>query len=151
MKPRCNKYEELPRSAYLWLLTTGLAIALLAGCAPGESTASVSGKVTYKSELVPVGTVSFITEKSVASGPISNGEYTVARAPLGDVKITVSTPAVPDEQQQKQMKQKVEGKTFGGSTTKAVAVPQAFSNPDSSGLTYKVTPASPQTHDIEIK
>lgn len=124
---------------------------VVAGCGGGPPTAAVSGKITYKGQPVPTGTVSFVSESTVASGQISNGQYTVAQAPIGPVKITVSTPAIPDAMQQRQMKQSVEGKSATGAAGMTpVAVPPAFANPDSSGLTYTVTSASPQNHDIEI-
>jgi len=74
------------------LVVFGVTLAL-SGC--GKSTGSVSGKVTYKGEPLPSGTVTFVTDAGVVSSPIAvDGTYSIPKAPLGTVAITVTTPAV---------------------------------------------------------
>jgi len=126
-----------------------LSVSLATGCGPKEGPkADVSGKITFQGKPVTAGSISFIKDDIVAAGAIKNGEYKVIGAPIGLVKIGIVTPAAPPE---KQMKQKVEGKSFSGDGGgPVVSVPPKFSNPDASGLTYTVTEGAPQTHDIEI-
>ena len=128
-----------------------LAVILLAGCsASGPPRASVSGKVSYKGEPLPTGTVTFVSDDLtvVESAPISGGEYTMARAPVGPVKIGVQTPVAANNMQ---TKQKIEGKSAPAAAAKVVSVPDGFRMPETSGLTYTVTSEPNQTHDIPLK
>ncbi|HMC65045.1 MAG TPA: hypothetical protein VKI65_08895 [Gemmataceae bacterium] len=63
----------------------------LVGC--GGPEAMVAGKVTYKGEPLPSGTVTFIRDgANPASGQIkADGTYVVEYAPVGDCTITVIT------------------------------------------------------------
>lgn len=132
-----------------YLAVFSLTLLVFSGCgAGGGPRANVKGKISYNGQPLPVGTITFVGEKVVASGQIINGEYAVPQAPVGPVKISVSTPAPVSAMQ---MNQKVEGKSFGGQDTNVVQVPSNYSNPDFSGLTYTVTKDSPQTYDIELK
>ena len=121
----------------------------LAGCGRA-SRASVSGRVSYRDVPLPAGTVSFIAQDSnvVESAPIQNGQYTIARAPLGPVKVTVTTPPAANATQ---MGQRVPGKTIEGGADKVVPVPAEYGNPEQSGLRYTVTKEEKQTFDIPLK
>jgi hypothetical protein len=122
------------------------------GCGPkGPARVSVTGRVTYRNMPLTAGTVAFISQSSnvVATGTITNGQYTVAQAPVGAVKITVVTP---QPQPQMQFQQKVEGKTMTESAgAAAIQVPATYSNPEESKLAYTVTGDKEQTHDLDLQ
>ena len=125
---------------------------LLSGCGPAEAPrAAVSGKVVYKGQSVPTGSVSFINGNTVVTGQIKDGQYSIPNAAIGANKVGVTTPPAPPPQQQMQMKQKVEGKTFSAEEAKVVPVPAKYGNPETSGLTYTVTAEKTQTFDIDLK
>lgn len=120
------------------------------GCGKTEAPrAQVSGDVKYQGKPLPVGTVAFVsgTGEVVETGPIKDGRYTVARAPVGEVKVSVTTPPPPSAMQ---MRQKVEGKKMEGSVA-VVAVPSRYNDPGSSGLTYTVTGEKTQTFNINLR
>jgi hypothetical protein len=128
-----------------------MLLALLAfgmGCATEAPRVSVSGQVKYQGKPVPTGTVTFIADdgKTVVSGPIKNGEYTVARAPVGPVKIAVNTPPPAGSQ----TLQKVPGKTFEGPTDTPVQVPSVYASAETTTLKYTVTSVKTQTHHIVV-
>ena len=128
-------------------------LLLLAGCGPsGPNRVKVSGKITYKGDPVPTGSVTFLSEHNlIESSPIVNGEYSIARAPVGNVKIGISTPSVSSNVQNMQQKQKIEGKSREATGAKAVVVPDTYREAEKSGLTYSVTNDASQTHDIPLK
>src|SRR5215467_11553492 len=72
-----------------------LLLPVLAGCG-GKRTGFVTGKVTFKGQPVTSGSVTFYGEDGrVDSGQLSiEGNYTIAQAPRGVVKVTV-VPAQP--------------------------------------------------------
>lgn len=135
------------------VVALGLALAAgVAGCGGGgPKRVGVSGTVTYAGQPVPTGTISFIGDADVVeSSPIRDGKYTIARAPVGPVKVTVSTPTAPSGITQKQTKQKFEGMSYDGGGDKVVAVPRRYTQADTSGLTYTVTDAAAQSYDIAL-
>src|SRR5262249_43114319 len=67
-----------------------LALALLAGGC--SSSGTVTGKVTYKGEPLGSGKVAFYSANATATGDIdASGNYTIPKAPLGPVRVTVET------------------------------------------------------------
>src|SRR5262249_16150620 len=55
-------------------------------------TGTVTGKVTYDGEIVPVGTITFFPEKGKpVFAEIVHGEYKAEKVPVGPVTVTVST------------------------------------------------------------
>ncbi len=133
----------------LFVACVGFGFLLAAGCGPSEAPrAEVTGKISYKGKPLTVGSVNFIGGNIVASGTIESGQYKVADAPVGDVQISVLTPA--STAAPMQMKQKVEGKSFTGTNVEVVPVPPALNDPATSGLKYTVKAESPQTYDIAI-
>jgi hypothetical protein len=110
----------------------------------------VSGKVIYQNKPVPSGTVTFVGEDDrVESAEIQeDGTYTIAKAPVGPVKIGVRTYEtwVPPTQSQ------LPGQVPEAPPAKKplVRVPDDYRNPDTSGLTYVVGPGG-QTHNLELK
>jgi hypothetical protein len=74
----------------------GLAALLIAGCGDG-STATVSGTVTVDGQPLKEGLIRFVPPSTAAAAveaPITNGEYTAAGVPLGEVQVQISAPKV---------------------------------------------------------
>lgn len=139
------------RNVLVLFAIVSCGLLMTSGCGPAAAPrAPVSGKVSYKGQPLPSGTVAFVNENTVATGQIQNGQYSIPNAAVGSNKVSVTTPP-PSVGQEMQMKQKVEGKTFSGEATKPVAIPAKYNNPEGSGLTYTVTADKNQTYDIELK
>jgi hypothetical protein len=137
-----------------------------AGCAPSKG--SISGKVIYKETPLKGGNVTFISTdgKQTLSTPIKDdGTYSIENMPVGPVTITVETESLASAAQAATQAGKSHRNTpppgsgappgYGGSDAadfakRYVKIPDNYANPDTSGLTYTVTPGS-QTHDIELK
>ena len=67
-------------------------LLLLAGCSRGFG--NVSGKVSYKGQPLPKGTITFYDEanQAVSSGIADDGSYSVSKVAAGKVKIAVTLP-----------------------------------------------------------
>lgn len=75
-----------------------LALLLLAGCSAEKGTARLSGRVTLDGKAIETGTVQVVSDdgKRYDSGAIGkDGKYEVARAPVGDVKLSILIPELP--------------------------------------------------------
>ncbi len=147
------------------LLFIGLLV-LSVGCGPPER-ATVKGKVTLGETPLPVGNVMFWgADNATATATIDkDGNYVVADAPVGDVKVTVSTPKVNPQQfeMMRSMKNGAAGTTesvdpndpsrkisiMGSIPENVVAAPEKYADPATSGLTYSVK-SGEQTHDIKL-
>lgn len=126
-----------------------LALLCGVGCGPKQTPrVEVKGKISYQGKPLTAGSVTFISGNDVGSGAIANGEYSIPDAPVGDVQISIVTPAATMAPQQ--MKQKVEGKSFSATDAPVVPVPPNFNDPATSGLKYTVKPDPMQTYDIVI-
>jgi hypothetical protein len=145
------------------------SLLVAAGC---SRTGSVSGKVTYKGQVLKAGMVQFFPEGKGGdfSAPIKeDGSYSVAKLPPGMAKITVvSNTANPlasmppmargagakgMKQAEEQMKKSKEGGAGGNSpfaTNQGAAVPAQYGDPEKSGLKLDVTGGS-QSFDIKIE
>jgi len=128
------------------------------GCGPGEKFAEVTGVVKYKGTPLTAGRVAFMgADNSVGASDIqADGTYTIARIAPGMAKIGVTPPPAPIVNPQMKGKGGVPGreddvKNFTAPTASKVKLPAAAGDPDKSGLSYTVTDAPKQTHDIEIK
>jgi hypothetical protein len=71
-----------------------LAVSLLAlsGC-DGMPRATVRGTVTLDGQPIELGAVSFIPvdgQSPTTGGPITNGRYSVANVPVGEMKVAIS-------------------------------------------------------------
>jgi len=139
---------------------------VLAGCG-GPGKGDVSGVVTIKGEPISVGRISFLSQvdkQEVFSAYLVRGKYTIKDCTAGPVTISVESFEPPDPATLKGTK----GKTTmrpkdnvkmerppeleelaSGPKLKFVPIPQKYSNPESSGLTYEVQ-TGPQTHDIVL-
>jgi hypothetical protein len=89
----------------------------------------VSGKVTYKGKPLPAGTITFAgADAKAVSAPLAeDGTYAATKIEPGTYKIAIDT----------------------RKAANAVAIPEKYSDPDKSSLTYQVQKGS-QTHDIDL-
>ncbi len=132
-----------------------LAVQVVAGC--GVATGNVSGKVTYKNKPLNAGTVTFIGQNNAVLTSVitDDGRYSISKCPVGEVKITISTPAVGVGVERAKMDPgKMGGAPAGvGETVKPVAhvtVPSDYNSPETSKLTYTVIKGD-QAHDLDLK
>jgi len=138
-----------------WVLRATLLVLLvvaLAGCSRPKGI--VAGKVSYNGEAVPSGTVSFYgKDDEVSSAPIGpDGTYEATKVPLGEVKVTVTTPPPPDENAAERLKKNpmVIDKGIDIKQQKVVSVPRKYNLPGTSGISLTVTQGS-QPFDITLK
>jgi hypothetical protein len=148
-----------PRIALGCLLSLALAVA---GC--GSKTGAVRGKVYYKNQTLPSGTVTFQSkDQTVARSATiqADGSYTIERMPVGPVIITVVTQnTVPGMAGGEGAKGKMNASAMGGpadapkgesaAAANAVRIPREYSDASNSPLKYEVKSGS-QDHDIEVK
>ena len=75
------------------LITMPLFLALAVGCAKNSNAPSgVSGKVTYKGEVVPAGTITFHAPKGgIFSYPLTDGKYSGSQLPAEEMIVTIET------------------------------------------------------------
>ncbi len=139
-----------------WWFAAGLlvvALPLAGGCGNGKG--DVSGKVTYKGELLKFGSVQFMSPAGAMVSEIqSDGTYSLTGVPSGTSKISVT--CQDDEGYVKYMhalaasakdKSKPKPKGHPDDFSK---VPAKYNDFDKSGLTYEVK-SGKQTYDIELK
>jgi len=135
------------RAAFLALL-----VFALAGCSRPKGT--VTGKVSYNGEAVPSGTVAFYgKDDEVSSAPIGpDGTYEATKVPLGEVKVTVTTPPPPDPNAAERLKNNpmVIERGIVIKQEKVVSVPRKYNLPGTSGISLTVTQGS-QPFDIALK
>jgi hypothetical protein len=129
-------------------------LVLLAALGCGSGSATVSGKVTYKGEPLPAGSVAIYGAngkvQSVTIG--TDGTYTISKAPVGDVKMTVVTPnPSPGAQQSKGATRKHPGAedTASSPPLKVVPIPERYTDPDKSGLNFTLKPGE-QTINLDL-
>jgi hypothetical protein len=132
----------------------------LTGCG-GPRTAEVSGKVMYKGELVPTGKIAFIAEDGRMDwSSISNGEYTMSRAPVGPVRVTVEGGTLQIIQGPPMMRKVPEGMMqmkgdkpgpidLPDPTKEKMKVPPKYGDEKNSGLTYEVQ-SGKQEKDFDL-
>jgi len=149
------------RLAPVWgrLLLFGFLATLVAGCGPDfKKRATVKGKVTLDGKVISVGTVVFHSEQNITGNAKldEDGYYVMNDAPLGECRVTVSTPRLPP-QGMAHLKGAPTGPVMPGTTppdpqsmpSKIVSVPVRFSKPETSGLTFKVETGE-HTFDIKL-
>jgi hypothetical protein len=132
------------------LLPAVLLAAVATGCSENK-TGNVSGIVTFQGKPMPGGYIFFtnvasegsvIAQKSGGIG--EDGAYSVAKVPIGDVKITLQEPAGALE---------ANLPAKGGMPRRApppVTLPPQYKSVEQTDLKYTVTPGD-QKHDIELK
>jgi len=147
-----------------------LCLLLTTGC---SSKGTVTGKVSYQGQTLKGGTVVFVPEGGggvFRSTIAEDGAYTVAKVPPGLAKITVETKslkpisipggankgAIKSTLPPDIMKDAPPGTDlekmfdFEGPAKKYVPIPDKYSDPDKSGLTYTVK-SGKQEHNIDLK
>ena len=129
-----------------------LLLPALSGC--HNARATVRGKVTFKDEVLPAGTVAFYgPDNQVANAALlPDGTYQATEVPLGEVKVAVTTPPPPDPKAAERLKNNPMVKERGITIKqeKVVSVPRKYNLPGTSGLGLTVTQGS-QTFDITLK
>jgi len=164
----CFKRYWFGRASKRWgsrclVLLVGL---LSAGCGGGYG--EISGKVYYKGRLLAVpGMMVTFTDANgrvFSSSVAPDGGYTLAKVPVGQVKIAVVVlpPRRIDQIQQKEQEAvraeivKVSPEERERMTQSrpprrfAIAIPRTYADPETSGLIHTVT-GGKQTYDIELK
>jgi hypothetical protein len=141
--------------------TALLGMVILLGCSSERHfpTGQVTGKITYKGQPVPGGTIMFISTSEAGDfggGAIKeDGTYDVPKAPAGTCKIqmqvkTGGSPAIPPQQLAMMKREIQKAKEAGvkvpedlkldGTKKKATFdFPRKYSDVSSSGLTMEVT------------
>jgi hypothetical protein len=138
-----------------WGRRAAVLLLLLAASGCGR-TASVTGTVTFKGEPVTSGAVTFYGPGGrVDSSQIDeNGKYAVAKAPVGEVKVTVVSAAprrggdVPKGKEVPEHPGR--SKSSPPKAGKAVPIPGKYKDPESSGLSYTLKAGS-QVINIDLK
>jgi hypothetical protein len=132
------------------LLPAALLLAAAAGCSANK-TGDVSGIVTFQGKPMPGGYINFynvaadgriLTQKSGAID--DDGAYSIAKVPVGDVKITVQQP--PGALEANITKK-------GGMPRRApspTTLPPKYQSVEQTDLKYTVTPGN-QKHDVVLK
>jgi hypothetical protein len=161
--------RAISRVLVFGLLLCGLLA--LAGCGPDyKARGTVKGKVTTGKQLLTTGTVVFHNSNGITSTAHidTEGNYTMNDAPVGDVRITVTVNVPPPMMSKKigpfagpagKAVKGMESKDpegvnpgiaiMGKMPDKIVRIDDKYSNPDTSGLTYKVERGE-HTYDIEL-
>jgi hypothetical protein len=141
----------------------GLALLLMFGAAGCSSHGSVSGKVSHKGQALGGGTVIFFSQgKESATSTISpDGSYTIAKIPIGPVKIAVETSSAKPASAPKGMMPPAGANVppdaqnspiYGGQRPaggKYVPIPENYADPDKSNLTYTVKSGA-QSYNIDL-
>lgn len=128
-----------------WVRSVGLLsfpLLILMGCSSSNSKeVVVSGVVKFNGEPLPGGTITFISvnekDKVATAGINEDGTYSIGKAPVGDVKVTIIGPSRPSD------------KSKG--TKPPLTIPKTYEKAESSKLTYTVTTESKQTKDFDLK
>jgi hypothetical protein len=106
-----------------------LVLALLlagAGCS-GQKRLTINGSLSYEGHPVASAMVKFYSQDHVEMAYVRDGSFTITDVPPGEVKVAVE----PDPS--------------GG---KSVAIPQKYTDPETSGLAFTITP---KTRDLPIQ
>ena len=146
---------------YCAVIFACIALLPLLGCGEDDGIGqrySVSGKVTYKGELLKGGNVNFLPEGAGvsgrgASGVIKAGYYSMTTLTPGDgvlpgkYKVGINANYTDMSEAVKQNGGMYQGNRFAGPRIKVI--PEKYTNPATSGLTFEVKPTS-NTFDIDL-
>jgi hypothetical protein len=155
-----------------FLLMSFMILSVGCGGPNYKARATVKGKVTFAGKTLTVGNVMFTNKQSVpGSASIdTNGNYVMKDAPLGECTVTVSVPKMPMTgpggtpnpfagpggaavKGMKSVDPSGSGKSIsimGEVPTHIVTIPEKYSKPETSGLTYTVEKGE-HTHNIDLK
>jgi hypothetical protein len=129
-----------------------LLLAALSGCHNARS--KVYGKVTFKGEAVPSGTVVFYGagDQVANAALLPDGTYEATEVPFGEVKVAVTTPPPPDPKAAERLKNNPYVKMRGVviKQENVVPVPRKYNLPGTSGISLTVKQGS-QPFDITLK
>jgi len=151
-----------------WRFLALAAVLGAAGCGLGSSTGTVTGKVTYKGNVVKGGTVTFVSAPGKPSASVviqEDGSYEIPSIATGPVKICVDTSGL--RPRAKGAGGPPPAKSYGpppGSdgpggyrvtpsedgSKNYVAIPENYADAEKSGLTYTVT-GGKQEHNISLQ
>lgn len=131
-------------------LLAGLVLLAFAGC-DGGKTAVVRGSVTIDREQITFGTVSFVgADGRVDQAMIQpDGTYTMKKAPVGDVVITVQTYPLPPQVEAPDAKGKGGKPSAAMGGARFVPIPPRYGDSKQSPLKYTVQ-SGDQTHDLTL-
>jgi len=134
------------------LLGFSVFTLVISGCAGG--TGDVSGKVTYKNEPLPYGSVQFETSAGSFVGDIkADGTYSVSGIPRGAAKVNVTCQDPKYADFMKQLSASARDKSIPkpkGNPEDFNKIPGKYNDFSTSGLTLDVKPGS-QTYNIDLK
>jgi hypothetical protein len=126
-------------------LVGAVVLAVLSGC-PGPNTGTLEGNVSLDGEAITFGTVAVLgADGRVDSAMIrSDGTYTLEKAPVGDVVITVQTYPLPPQVQPPDA-------PGGGkpSALRYVPIPDRYGDVQRSPLRWTVQPGR-QTFNLDL-
>jgi hypothetical protein len=134
----------------------GLGLLAAAGCG-GGGTGSLTGTVTYNGTPIASGTVqAFAANGTAYTGEIGpDGRYTIDNIPVGEVKLSVTSPD--PERQYEHLKEmaRTEGQKAALKTPEPAAVaawvpvPSQYEQPDTSGFATAIK-KGPNTLDLPL-
>jgi len=161
MMKRTEATFAIPR-CWTWLVLPALLLSV--GC--GGPKGAISGRVTYLDKPLPRGgTITFFGPENRVVGTSvisSDGTYSMVKVPAGPATITVTAPItiikdpnapkLPPVSTEKGGKQKALIKRSREQKQSGIrwALPDKYSMPEQSGLTYTVQPGS-QEYNIDLK
>ncbi len=137
-----------------------LGSLVVSGCGP--ETASVSGKVRFRRQLLKSGTVIFLADNGEMSSSLlaPDGTYHVPRVAPGTVRVAVvSHPAVPPGLQRGQpfiprsrsdRSTKIRDSRSPSILTICTPIPEKYSHPEESGLVFTVHSGN-ETLDFDLE
>jgi len=140
------------------MLLVLLALIAMTGCSGG--TATVTGTVKYNGQLLKGGNVTFVSTEGKPSKSASiqeDGTYTIVAVATGAVKVCVETESLNPGNRGDAPKyspppgqKNPYGKTKADTADLYQAIPESYSKPETTKLTYTVT-GGKQTFPIELK
>jgi hypothetical protein len=135
------------------LLLVLLLLPLAIGCG-GQAKGTVSGKVTYQGKPLSSGIVSFVSEAGAPhyADIESDGSYRMVNAPVGPVRIGVQSKPKQSASPSPRMPRSREDfvKVESDMKAKESILPDKYTDPNKSDLTYTVTKGK-QQFDIDLK
>jgi len=150
----------LPQGRLVAILLLLLAFGI--GCSSGRNPnapATVSGKITYKGQLVKGGTIAFIAKEAkgaYTSGIRSDGTYHITDLPVGAMEVTIETESVNPNLKKKSYGKKgapspmpSSVKEKGTDPADFVQIPPRYGDRTNSKLTATLV-AGTQTKDFDL-
>jgi hemoglobin len=119
-------------------------------------TGSVSGKVTYKGQPLPAGTVIFVSADGKASSAAlaPDGTYKVEKLKPGEYSVGIETDSVkpkpPGDKPKPPDDKKADDKPADKQAPKYVAIPAKYADPAKSGLKVTIVKGD-QQHDFDLQ